>query len=82
MALADPQARLPIWQRLLFAVPIFGWVARDLTLGDADNVWYALGGFASLWAISVVLFGIPGLYIPALLLVPVIWVVLLLITRG
>ena len=34
------------------------------------------------WGISVALWGIPGLYIPALAMVPVMWIVLLLISRG
>jgi hypothetical protein len=34
------------------------------------------------WAGSVVLWGVPGLYIPALVTVPVIWGVLLLFVRG
>jgi hypothetical protein len=35
-----------------------------------------------LWGLSVAAFGIPGLYIPALAAVPVIWALLILITRG
>lgn len=35
-----------------------------------------------LWGLSVAAFGIPGLYIPALAAVPVIWTMLILITRG
>ena len=42
----------------------------------------AVAVFLALWAASVALFGIPGLYIPALVLVPVIWVVLIVISRG
>ncbi len=38
--------------------------------------------FLALWATSVALFGVPGLYIPALALVPVMWVVLIIISRG
>lgn len=38
--------------------------------------------FLAGWATSVVLWGIPGLYIPALALVPVIWVLLLIISKG
>ncbi len=34
------------------------------------------------WGTSVAMWGIPGLYIPALAMVPVMWVVLLLISRG
>ena len=34
------------------------------------------------WAGSVVLWGVPGFYIPALIAVPVIWAVLLMFVRG
>ncbi|MFU8882376.1 MAG: hypothetical protein ACNA7Q_08405 [Rhodobacterales bacterium] len=35
-----------------------------------------------LWGLSIAAFGIPGLYIPALVAVPVIFTLLLFITRG
>lgn len=35
-----------------------------------------------LWGLSIAAFGIPGLYIPALVAVPVIFTVLMVITRG
>ncbi|MBE0452426.1 hypothetical protein [Roseovarius autotrophicus] len=38
--------------------------------------------FVAGWATSVAIWGIPGLYIPALALVPVIWAALLIISRG
>ncbi len=38
--------------------------------------------FVAGWATSVALWGIPGLYIPALALVPVAWVMLIVISRG
>ncbi|QBF32363.1 hypothetical protein [Thalassococcus sp. S3] len=82
MALADTPHRRPLTHRLFFAIPVIGWMARDLIYGDKDNIWYALVAFISLWASSALVFGLPGLYIPAVMLVPVIWVVLLLITRG
>lgn len=34
------------------------------------------------WAGAVVLWGIPALYLPALLMVPVIWILLLLVSFG
>lgn len=34
------------------------------------------------WAASIAAWGVVGLYIPALALVPVIWIVLLLLVRG
>lgn len=35
-----------------------------------------------LWGLSIAAFGIPGLYIPALVAVPVIFTLLMVITRG
>ncbi|MGK7653545.1 hypothetical protein ACSQ76_14325 [Roseovarius sp. B08] len=34
------------------------------------------------WGGAIVLWGVPGLYLPALALVPVIWVFLLIISRA
>lgn len=80
MTLAATPALLPMWQRFFFAIPVLGWVARDLLFGDEDNVWFAIIGFVSLWLSSALVFGLPGLYLPALALVPVMFVVLLWIT--
>jgi len=63
--------------------------ASDLPHGDHDAdaaavgpILLSLAVFIAGWATSIALWGIPGLYIPALALVPVMWVVLLLISRG
>lgn len=87
MSLAETPAAsrpvpLPTWQRLFFAIPILGWIARDVTQGGAENLWYAIVLFVSLWGISALTFGLPGLFLPALAMVPVIFAVLLLITWG
>ncbi len=82
MTLAVDTRTLPFWQRLFFAIPVIGWVARDLFFGDKNNVWFALIGFVSLWLCSALTFGLPGLYLPALAMVPVMFVVLLLISKG
>lgn len=37
---------------------------------------------AALWTGAVVLWGVPGLYLPALVLVPVVWVTLIAVSRG
>jgi hypothetical protein len=80
MSLATPTPRLPLLQRLLFAIPVIGWVARDLLLGDKNNVWFALIGFVSMWLSAALTFGLPGLYMPALAMVPIIFVLLITIT--
>jgi hypothetical protein len=46
------------------------------------RILLSLAVFVAGWATSVALWGIPGLYIPALALVPVVWVFLLIISRG
>lgn len=73
-------AHLPKWQRFFFAIPVLGWIARDIAFGDRSNLWFALVLLVSLWMISALTFGLPGLYIPAVCMVPVIFVVLLIIT--
>lgn len=51
-------------------------------LSEAAWVWAIVGLLAVLWGTSVALFGIPGLYIPAVAMVPVIFVALVVISRG
>ncbi len=80
MALAEFPRRRPLWQRLFFTIPVLGWIARDLANDPKGNMWAAVITFISAWGCAILFFGLPGLYIPALIMVPVIWLVLLLIT--
>lgn len=80
MSLATPTPALPLLHRVFFAIPILGWVARDIMFGDKNNIWFAIIGFISLWMSAALTFGLPGLYIPAVALVPVIFVILICIT--
>lgn len=80
MTLVSPIQKLPLWQRLFFAIPVIGWVAKDLIFGDKNNIWFAIVGFVSLWMCSALTFGLPGLYLPAVAMVPVIFALLILIT--
>lgn len=82
MTSATTQTRPTFWLRVFLTIPVIGWVARDLLFGDKNNIWFALIGFVSLWLSSGLVFGLPGLYIPALALVPVVFVTLLFITWG
>ncbi|TCP60707.1 hypothetical protein EV663_10865 [Rhodovulum bhavnagarense] len=66
----------------LLSVPVLGWILRDLMHGDADNIWYLIGGGLCLWALAVIKWGVLGLYLPAVAAVPVVMIILLLITRG
>jgi hypothetical protein len=80
MSHAAIPGKLPFFTRLFFAIPVIGWVARDLLFGDKNNIWFALIGFVSLWLSSALVFGLPGLYLPALAMVPTMFCILILIT--
>ncbi len=82
MYLSHSAAKRPLWLRIFYAVPVIGWMARDVMEGDRANLYFLLVTLVSLWGIAILTWGIPGLYIPALASVPVVFVVLLLITRG
>jgi hypothetical protein len=82
MSVADIPASQPFWLKLLLAVPVIGWVARDLMFGDKDNIWYALVAFVSAWMSAAIVFGLPGLYLPALALVPVCFLLLVVYAWG
>ncbi|WP_372571075.1 hypothetical protein [Ruegeria jejuensis] len=82
MSNAAVPARLPFWQRLFFAIPVLGWIAKEVAYGDPENIWYAIIAGVSAWGCAIPLFGLPGFYLPALAMVPIIWVVLILITLG
>ena len=58
-----------------------GKTGKSETRRDAMILLATIAGLA-LWGGAVALWGIPGLYIPALALVPVIWVLLLMVTTG
>jgi hypothetical protein len=51
-------------------------------LDPAVWAWAIIVLLVALWGTSIVLFGIPGLYIPAVALVPVVYIVLVLISLG
>lgn len=82
MSAIEMPGRLPVWQRLFFAIPVFGWLARDAANGKAEDLYYTVGAVLSMWGCSAMVFGLPGLYIPALMMVPVMFLVLILISRG
>lgn len=82
MSAADIPAPKPVWLRLFLAIPVIGWVARDLLFGDKDNIYYALVAFVSAWMSAALVFGLPGLYLPALALVPVMFLLLVVYAWG
>ena len=74
-------ARPPLALRLIYAVPVIGTIARDISKG-VDNVFYALLILVTLLVLAVNAWGVVALAMTALALVPVMFVVLILITQG
>jgi hypothetical protein len=82
MAFATPTAPAqPLWLRLFYMIPVFGWIARDTATKGVENLYYGIGLVLSLWAIAILTFGYPGLIIPALAMVPTMFVVLIVLSR-
>ena len=71
----------PLW-RGLFALPVVGWLIKDALLGHDDAMTYFLMNCAALWILAVLWFGYPAAMIPALIAVPIVFTVLIVITRG
>ena len=65
-----------------YAIPVFGWVARDLNEGPEDTIYYLLVALLTLVVLAVMKWGIVALTMAALAMVPVVMIVLLLITVG
>ena len=66
--------------RVLFSIPLIGWLIRDAIRGtDESRAWF-LVNIALLWIWSGVLFGYPGVIIPALAAAGMMLVTLVAIT--
>lgn len=71
-----------VLKRAFYAIPVLGWIARDVAEGDRENIWYALVILASLWVMAIMTWGLPALYLPAVFAAPAFLLLLVLITRG
>nr|KDP76528.1 hypothetical protein FA04_30205 [Ensifer adhaerens] len=68
--------------RLVYHVPVFGWMLKEAVQGSQTAKVLFLINCALLWLLAIVAFGYPAIIIPALTLVPVIFVLLIVITMG
>lgn len=73
--------RAPLGLRLLYAIPLLGRIARDIA-ADKDSIFYALMIFVTMVVLAVKTWGLVALAMSALALVPIMFVLLLMITRG
>ncbi|MFA3916008.1 hypothetical protein [Ruegeria hyattellae] len=74
------------WRRLAMALPFGAGIVGQIDAGTLDRgavkAWGLVIAGVAIWGCSIALFGVLGLYIPALIMVPVIWAILLIITLG
>lgn len=68
--------------KVLYHVPIFGWMLKEAVSGsETAKVLFLVNG-ALLWLLAAIFFGYPGIILPALVAVPVIFIILIMITKG
>ncbi|WP_323041861.1 hypothetical protein [Gemmobacter sp.] len=77
MALSDA----PVPGGILYRLPIIGTIARDIAR-EPESVFYLIAGLLSLLIIGTVQWGLAVLAMAALAMVPVVFGLLIAITRG
>ena len=68
--------------RILYAIPVLGWLLRDAAEGGDKALIFFLLNLAMMWLLSALFFGYPGIIIPALIAVPVMFAILIWISRD
>lgn len=68
--------------RMIYHVPVFGWMLKEAVMGPTTAKVLFIVNLLLLWLLAIVTFGYPAIILPALMAVPVMFVVLILITKG
>ncbi len=68
--------------RMIYHVPVFGWMLKEAVMGPTTAKVLFIVNLLLLWLLAIVTFGYPAIILPALTAVPVMFVVLILITKG
>jgi len=67
---------------LIYRIPVLGAIAREWAEGDRDFPFVLILALLSAWACAVAIWGLPALYIPAVIAAPGMLVMLVVLTRG
>ena len=73
---------MPLYERAIYAVPLLGWMLKDVIHGDRANKWWFLLALVSTWGMGILAFGVPALVVPVVAVVPGIVLLIVLLTRG
>lgn len=67
---------------MIYRVPLFGWMPKEAVQGQTTAKVLFVINLLLLWVLAIVTFGYPAIIIPALVAVPLMFVLLILITKG
>lgn len=67
---------------MIYRVPLFGWMLKEAIHGPTTAKVLFVVNLLMLWLLAIVTFGYPAIIIPALIAVPIMFVLLFLITKG
>jgi hypothetical protein len=79
MTLTTQATPLPLGMRVLYALPLIGWIARDISR-DVNNVFYALVFVATTVILAIKIWGLVALTLTALAMVPLMFLFFVAIT--
>ncbi len=69
-------------KKAIYSFPVLGWLLKDAVKGGPTALLWFIFNIIAVWLIAIAYFGLPALIVPALVAVPVIFVVLILLTMG
>lgn len=81
MDTTNPSRRY-ITRHVTYRIPVLGRMAKEVVEGPEENAFYAILGGVSLWICLILLFGYPGLILPAIGLTFAMFITLIRITLG
>lgn len=67
---------------LIYRVPVLGAIAREWAEGDKDFPFVLVAALVLAWACAVFIWGLPALYLPAVIAAPGFLLMLVALTRG
>ena len=67
---------------MIYRVPLFGWMLKEAIHGPTTAKVLFVVNLLLVWLLAILAFGYPAIIIPALTAVPVMFAVLILISKG
>lgn len=67
---------------VVYRVPVLGWMLKEAVQGTATAKVLFVLNLLMIWLLAILTFGYPAIILPALVAVPLMFVLLVLITMG